>query len=177
MPEESFIRDFKIKLLNILCEDWDETAMRLIRKHDKIKTGDFSFPSLGNSKVWSRYKLKEVSLNSIPDKYPVVEKCEESRDVVFITLNRKLVLKEQMKSAVKSITWTRERNLKIVNFDEIKPNSSELTSARCSSLCNVLRKLPLPTDTVFLVSSTFLTAQVEVSNFIKVLLKLYSICS
>ena len=121
--------------------------------------------------------MKEVSLITIPDKYHEVEKCEESRDVVFISLNRKLVIKEQLKSAVKSITWTRERNLKIVNFDELKPNSSELTSARCSSLCNVLRKLPLPTDTAFLVSSTFLTSQVEVSNFIKVLLKLYSICS
>ena len=108
--------------------------------------------------------MKAVSLNSIPEKCPFVEKCEESRDVVFISLNRKLVIKEQMQNAVKSITWTRERDLKIVNLDETKPNSSELTSARCSSLCNVLRKLPLPTDTVFLVSSTFLTAQVEVSN-------------
>ena len=53
MTNHSFILSVKRQLLDIICEEWTEDSLKLIRKHDKnLESGDLHFPRLDNNKAW-----------------------------------------------------------------------------------------------------------------------------
>ena len=162
MSELDFIRDFKLKLLDFICEDDSEDAIRLIRKHDKnLGKGEFSFPALSNQKVWSKFRLKNMNLDKIPNILPIIKSFKQVGDVIIVHLNRKLVSIEHF-NLQSSTTNLKNTNSRIINFDETKPNTSEITSARCQSLSQSLAKLPLKYDSHICVSSTNLPTQIQV---------------
>merc|ERR1712126_198745 len=92
---------------------------------------------------------------------PLVQSCEQVGNIVVVHLNRKLVTSEYFKLQDTTRTDQKKTKCRIINFDDSKPNTSDLTSARTRSLCQSLAKLPLQGDSLFCVSSTNLATQIQ----------------
>jgi len=127
----------------------------------KLINGEFSVPSLSNVKVWPNLNpgFEPTSLQELSSVF-LINKCTHGRDSLLIHLDRKCVFKSyfQWKCSVKE---KRLQNVKLVNFDLIKANTSLLTSARVELFHRCLHNLPLPPDTALGISSTDLSSQLR----------------
>ena len=160
---EGFIRSVKTQLLDLICDQWTEETLKLIRKHDKtLQNGDFSFPRLDNDKVWAKFKLKIKCLEKIQSSSPVIKQLSESGSIVIVYLDRRTVFNQYFGNPASSLLNSYEKISKVENFDLKKPNSSEITSSRANCLSEVLTNLPRTSDKTILISSTDLSAQMRV---------------
>eukprot|EP00090_Calanus_glacialis_P024834 TRINITY_DN38551_c0_g1_i1.p1 TRINITY_DN38551_c0_g1~~TRINITY_DN38551_c0_g1_i1.p1 ORF type:complete len:386 (-),score=87.96 TRINITY_DN38551_c0_g1_i1:24-1181(-) len=169
MKEESFVIQFKKRLLNTICKSWNDSSIQLIRKHDKnLEKGDFSFPNLSNEKVWGKLEVQTFDLVEISKSSPKIEKIETVGACSVVFLKRESVFTEFfLRNPIHSSNV--ETKPSIVNFDTGKPNSSKLTSARADSFHQALSNLNLSQSALYGISSTDVTSQID--NFSSDLVK------
>ena len=162
---EGFIRSVKTQLLDIICDQWTEETLKLIRKHDKtLENGDFSFPRLDNDKVWAKFKLKNKCFEKIQNSSPVIKQLRESGSIVIVHLDRKNVFNLYFGNPPSSLLNDYEKISKVENFDLKKPNSSEITSSRANCISEVLTNLPRTSNKTIVISSTDLSGQIKVKQ-------------
>ena len=164
MTKQNYLQEFKKRLVNILCEKWDENTLKLIRKHDKhLEKGDFTFPSLSESKIW-KDQAKNIELQSLLHQMPEIDKIEERSGIVTVFLNREKVLAQVLNDLrLPQINKRQDCDeRRVVDLCFGKPNKSELTSARCASFCSVLANIVSQNVTVC-ASSTNLGVQIKVN--------------
>jgi len=161
MKELSFVIQFKKDLLDAICEGWAEKSLQLIRKHDKnLGKGDFSFPNLNNVKVWDQLSVKTVDLDKICKSCSKIEKIEIVGNSSVVYLNKAAVFEDYFQKS-NSSTIAKSDPQSIINFDNSKPNSSLLTTARVNSFYQALGNLDLSPSTVYGISSTDVKSQIE----------------
>jgi len=159
--EDSSILSFRKRLLGNICTNWNEKSLQLIRKHDKnLEKGDFSFPNFDNNKVWENLDVINTNLNELTSSCPEICTMEESRGFIIIHLDRKFMFQELFLKP-QDIGKPTKKSSAIVNFDEAKPNVSNLTTERTSRFCKVLPNLKLSKYSIYGVSSTDTTLQLE----------------
>ena len=162
---ESFILSVKTQVLDIICEQWTEETLKLIRKHDKkLENGDFSFPQLDNDKVWAKFKLKSRCLEKIPNSPPVISELRQSGSIVIVFLKRQNVFNQYFSNPTSCLPKGYEKISKVQNFDVKKPNSSEITSSRARCISEVLINLPRTSNKTIVISSTDLSGQIQVKT-------------
>jgi len=168
--EDSSILSFRKRLLGNICNNWNEKSLQLIRKHEKnLEKGDFSFPNFDNNKVWKNLDVINTNINDLASSCPEICTMEESRGFIIIHLDRKFMFQELFLKPQDTIIHSTESSA-IVNFDEVKPNKSNLTTERTSRFCKVLANLKLSEYSIYGVSSTDTTLQLKnyESDLIKV---------
>ena len=144
--------------------DEKKKVIDMVRKHDtNLKhTGEFSIPSLGNTKAWRKFKMKEVDSNKLSEALSLIESCKEIGDILAIHLDHKKVIHQYFTNLgdPQEIGPNIDHG-NVINFDSSKSNTSLLTSARCQLLSECLARLPLAPKVIHCVSSTFLSPQME----------------
>ena len=162
--DSHLLQNIKLDILKTICEDQEGESIKLIRKHDtNLKhTGEFSIPSLGNTKAWRKFKMKEVDSNKLSEALSLIESCKEIGDILAIHLDHKKVIHQYFTNLgdPQEIGPNIDHG-NVINFDSSKSNTSLLTSARCQLLSECLARLPLAPKVIHCVSSTFLSAQMD----------------
>lgn len=145
-----------------MCDTCDENSLKLIRRHDKnLEKGDYTFPSLTESRIWRR-SMKNIDVSTLPELLPEIDRIEEKSGIVTLFLNRPTVLQQVLNDVELPHFTSPCDESKVVNCDLEKPNSSELTSARCENLCQVLGNILGRSDISVCASSTNLAVQMKV---------------
>ena len=131
--DSHLLQNIKLDILKTICEDQDGESIKLIRKHDtNLKhTGEFSIPSLGNTKAWRKFKMKEVDSNKLSEALSLIESCKEIGDILAIHLDHKKVIHQYFTNLgdLQEIGSNIDHG-NVINFDSSKSNTSLLTSAR-----------------------------------------------
>ena len=162
--DSHLLQKLKIDILKTICEDHDGEPIKLIRKHDNnLKhTGEFSIPSLGNTKAWRKFKMKDMDSNKLSEALNLIESCKEIGGILAIHLDHKKVIQQYFSNLSDPQDFGANVDQgNVINFDTSKSNTSLLTSARCQLLSECLSRLPLAPEVTYCVSSTFLSAQME----------------
>ena len=132
----SLISDFQRELLTSIVGS-ESARTNLVRKHDKNLSvlGEFSFPSLTNSRVWDRVgNLSSVQSSSF--KSLRIDRIEEQKDICVVFLNREYALKKLFGVCRDSDFWSNNG----LNDAElgIDPVTLDLTSARAVLVSQIL---------------------------------------
>lgn len=134
------IADFQREILNSITgrsETGSETkSLNLVRKHDKnlSEVGDFSFPSLSNSKVWGNLgDLNHVRTNLL--KSPGIDRIEEQKDVCSVFLNQEYTLGKLFGSSGESEA---RRNEISPSDQTVDHGNLDLTAARAAFVSDIL---------------------------------------
>jgi len=134
-----FKRELAALLLGIDVDSVNEKLVNLIRTCDNPSTGDFVLPSFDNSKVWGENQKRKSEtdvINASSDFALKIEKIVINPKNTAVFLNRKTTFQNFFSSDV--IMRIDNVNIKVINYEKLKPNSSSLSIVRCAAVTSVI---------------------------------------
>merc|ERR1719402_217615 len=144
MAVGQFKRELAALLLGIDVDSVNEKLVDLIRTCDNPSTGDFVLPSLDNSKVWGESEERKSEtdvINASSDFALKIEKIVIKPKNTVVFLNRKTTFQTFFSSFDDVIKSRDSVNIKVINYEKLKPNSSSMSIVRCAAVTSLICRL------------------------------------
>jgi len=155
---------FKLDLLSYLFDQKqvDGPFINLIRKHEKMaSSGDFSFPSLQNDKIWKgavdQIKQKDekdfcAELIQASSSFALeIDRILVDPKIVRIFLKRKVAFEAFFASEQISENVSKCNEAKVINYEKQKTGASSMSVVRCDAVMGVIKRIlqihPLQSNT------------------------------